>query len=159
MRACNYFDRFHFPRDLVFAHSLTGFHVCFGSSRSHSLSGSKSRYCEIRSQIFFFFLNFGLFAVWLPRNCLKDFLASKQCADVVMFKRLLNNGVVLMFGSEKACSKIRESEVRGSASNRAMVNHELFATSILVIHMVLIWKYWAMLYMWLPLWNCFWKCF
>lgn len=158
MRACNYFDRFHFPRDLVFAHSLTGFHVCFCSSRSHSLSGSKSRYCEIRSQIFFF-LNFGLFAVWLPRNCLKDFLASKQCADVVMFKRLLNNGVVLMFGSEKACSKIRESEVRGSASNRAMVNHELFATSILVIHMVLIWKYWAMLYMWLPLWNCFWKCF
>lgn len=87
---------------------------------------------------FFFFLNFGLFAVWLPRNCLKDFLASKQCADVVMFKRLLNNAVVLMFGSEKACSKIRESEVRGSASNRAMVNHELFATSILVIHMVLI---------------------
>lgn len=89
-------------------------------------------------RFFFFFLNFGLFAVWLPRNCLKDFLASKQCADVVMFKRLLNNGVVLMFGSEKACSKIRESEVRGSASNRAMVNHELFATSILVIHMVLI---------------------
>ena len=139
MRACNYFNRFHFPRDLVSAHSLTSFLVCFCSSRCHSLSGSKSRYREIRSQIFIYiyFFNYGLFSAWLPRNYLKDFLASKQCADVVTFKCLLSNGVVLMSGSEKACSKIRESEVRGSASNRAMVNHEL-VTSILVIHMVLI---------------------
>jgi hypothetical protein len=42
----------------------------------------------------------------------------------------LSNGVVFIFGSEKACSKIRESKVCGSASNRTMVNHKLNLNSL-----------------------------
>lgn len=49
---------------------------------------------------------------------------TKQTLALKVFDCLIN-GVVLIFGSEKACSKIGESKVCGSASNRTMVNYKL----------------------------------